>query len=477
MNSTIRRFLVITFWLPLFFVSGRETNVGPGRDFETIQAALDASSDGGEIVVFPGRYKENILFKGRNVTLRSSAPTSPSVVRATIIDGDQKGSVITFDGTEETSCVLSGFTITRGSAFDGGGIQAAGGRALIQNNVIELNTAGNSGGGIYRSNGLIRNNLILQNSAAGYWDGDFFIPGSGNALSECNGTIQNNTIAFNETRWGSAVSRCRGRIMNCLFWKNGKTLFSDSSLPSYCCIEGWSGGGVGNIDEFPWLKNPEAGDYHLLSWSPCIDAGAAAPELSHDFEGDPRPFDAWPGPRGDGSDIDIGADEFIGTVQNTPTPTPTPTPEPTPSTPPTITMLTPASREEISTGTYTLRWIDDDPDNNAAISLFYVDFATGTGDTLIVEGISEDDETDAFHWNTETVPEGLYQVYALIRDNYNPAVKSTAPGSIVIIHVKEEELIGHLTGSLPLPPARRPFADFNRDGRIDIADYITALQE
>ena len=81
------------------------------------------------------------------------------------------------------------------------------------------------------------------------------------------------------------------------------------STPSYSCIQSWSGGGTGNITDNPELADPDNGDFHLLDTSPCIDAGGSV-TLTQDFEGDPRPFDCVPTPRGDGSDFDIGADEY-----------------------------------------------------------------------------------------------------------------------------------------------------------------------
>ena len=45
--------------------------------------------------------------------------------------------------------------------------------------------------------------------------------------------------------------------------------------------------------------------------SPCIDAGCNISVLLYDFEGDIRPYDGSAQTRGDGSNYDIGADEFI----------------------------------------------------------------------------------------------------------------------------------------------------------------------
>ena len=103
-------------------------------DYSTIQDAIDASSDGDEIIVSPGTYLENIYIHGGNITLRSTDPTSPTVVSSTIIDGNSSGTVVTFSGTETSSSTLSGFTITNGLAkmADGAGIFGDGTRATIQ---------------------------------------------------------------------------------------------------------------------------------------------------------------------------------------------------------------------------------------------------------------------------------------------------------------------------------------------------------
>ena len=54
--------------------------VNPGQ---SIQDAIDTAIDGEEIVVNPGTYMENISINGKNIVLRSSAPTSPTVVATT----------------------------------------------------------------------------------------------------------------------------------------------------------------------------------------------------------------------------------------------------------------------------------------------------------------------------------------------------------------------------------------------------------
>ncbi|MCD6385451.1 hypothetical protein J7M23_06695, partial [Candidatus Sumerlaeota bacterium] len=189
--------LVILYFLVLSMpVLGITITVGQGGgyDYEKIQHAINAASDGDEIIVYPGTYVENIHFDGKNIILRSTDPTSPSIVASTIIDGGQSGSVVSFSGTELTTCVLAGFTITNGkTSGSGGGI--CGGtwtnptHATIKNNIIIYNSAHN-GGGLAWCNGTIWNNTITTNSTQGGYT-------SGGGLYDCDGTILNNNISYN----------------------------------------------------------------------------------------------------------------------------------------------------------------------------------------------------------------------------------------------------------------------------------------
>ncbi|MCD6328327.1 hypothetical protein J7M28_12370 [bacterium] len=112
--------------LPMFSLAAEYTVSQDGTGhFNTIQAAIDASIDGDVITVHPGTYDENIHFDGKSIVLRSLDPTDEQIVASTIIDGGQKDSVVKFAGTQDESCLLSGFTITRGHAKSGGGILGA----------------------------------------------------------------------------------------------------------------------------------------------------------------------------------------------------------------------------------------------------------------------------------------------------------------------------------------------------------------
>ena len=92
--------------------------------FKTIQEAMEAASDGDTVTVAEGIYVECVRFKGKNIILRSTDPEDPRVVENTIIDGNGSGPVVQFQGTEDETCLLSGFTIRNGYTMwgHGGGI-------------------------------------------------------------------------------------------------------------------------------------------------------------------------------------------------------------------------------------------------------------------------------------------------------------------------------------------------------------------
>ena len=330
-------------------VNGDDDNDGltPETAFASIQVGIDTAVDVDTVIVAEGTYYENINFKGKNIVLTSSNATDESVVDDTIIDGNDVNSVVTFSGTESSNCILRGFRITDGNAPEGGGIYGNGTMATIENNIIIDNKAvgfgmpgswgrggglldcnglvqnniiiGNGGGGMYNCDGTVRHNIISYNSAfsgGGLNSCDGMIKNNivighsavyGGGACNCNGIISNCTFVGNYAVNGSGIYDCSGSISNCIIWQNGlgaETQLQNCSVPSYSCIENWSGGGVGNISSDPcfaqmgywqdmgtywdWVDNDS--DYHLKSevgqwdpntseWvtdtntSPCIDAG------------------------------------------------------------------------------------------------------------------------------------------------------------------------------------------------------------
>lgn len=136
-------------------VSGNDSYDGltPETAFATIQKGIAAAEDGDTVIVYPGTYFENIRFKGNNITVRSTDPNDPNAVAATIIDGGQNGSVVTFNSGEDATCVLTGFTITNGRSDRGGGIMVSGASPTISHCTLTGNSAAQFGGGVYSVSG------------------------------------------------------------------------------------------------------------------------------------------------------------------------------------------------------------------------------------------------------------------------------------------------------------------------------------
>ena len=288
--------------------------VGPaGADFTTIQEALNAASPGDTVVVSEGIYVENIHFGNKDIVLRSTLPLSPEVVAKTVIDGNGSGAVVSFDGSESSDCVLSGFTIRNGSSGYGGGIcgksNATHNLATIQNNIVRGNYATACGGGIAYCDGVIQNNLIVQNAA--------FLMGGG--FFDCDGAIQNNTVVYNSGMMGGGFYECSGTfgvIQNCIVWGNlpNYEQVYGGVPPNYSCVEGWAAGGIGNITSNPLFVDEMGGDFRLSDGSQCIDGGNPDPlglPLT-DLDGNPRVINGV---------ADMGAFEFqlpVGDIEVSP---------------------------------------------------------------------------------------------------------------------------------------------------------------
>jgi hypothetical protein len=85
------------------------------RDFPTIQAAIDVSNVA-TICVEPGEYHEHLVIRGEgDPSLRIIGVGGPF---RTIIDGDNEGVPVWFEGPLGASNLLKGFTLRRGNAHD-----------------------------------------------------------------------------------------------------------------------------------------------------------------------------------------------------------------------------------------------------------------------------------------------------------------------------------------------------------------------
>ena len=251
-----------------------------------------------------GVYLETIDFKGKNLTVRSIDPDDPAVVAATVINGSNQDSVVTFSGGEDASCVLAGFTITGGNAKKGGGIYCGDDSSpTIANCTITNNSATHSGGGLYtdNSNPTVLNCTFGGNSASLMGGGMYNAGSSTPAVVNC--TFSGNSAGF----FGGGISCAGGSVTltNCILWGDTPeevSVLGGTLMITYSDVQGGFEG-EGNIDADPLFADPENADYHLKSqagrwdpisqdWvidhvtSPCIDAGD--PSTPTDLEPSPN---------------------------------------------------------------------------------------------------------------------------------------------------------------------------------------------
>lgn len=158
-------------------------------DYPTIQSAIDSSASGDIIIVRSGSYVENVDFLGKAIHVKSES--GPGV---TLIDGNQLGSVVSFQSGEGIDSVLDGFTVTNGtgtgSSVQGGGVFCWYSSPTLTGNVITKNQA-DLGGGIgceENSSPVIVSNTITENSAVqggGVWcDWDSVADISSNVITD-----------------------------------------------------------------------------------------------------------------------------------------------------------------------------------------------------------------------------------------------------------------------------------------------------
>jgi len=146
----MKAFLFLLFSMVTFISSVQATTINVPTAQPTIQAGIDAAASNDTVLVQPGSYVENINF-GKNIMLGSLFLTTgdTSYISQTVIDGDSSESVVKFENGEDSTAVLTGFTITNGAAEDAGGIYCFDSNPILNNLRISGNIASSRGGGIY----------------------------------------------------------------------------------------------------------------------------------------------------------------------------------------------------------------------------------------------------------------------------------------------------------------------------------------
>jgi hypothetical protein len=184
---------------------------------ETIGTAIliaDPGDGPDTIHVAAETYPEKIIFRN-NLTLWGGYPSGGGErnpeANETIIDGNNSGSVVTFDSVE--NCTIDGFTIQNGSGSElapnrkvGGGIYCLNSLCTISHNIIISNDVKTEnwgeGGGIccMYSSPVILENIIQENNA--YFGGGVYCYSSYPGFSP---NISFNTIDYNQALHGGGI--------------------------------------------------------------------------------------------------------------------------------------------------------------------------------------------------------------------------------------------------------------------------------
>ena len=305
-------------------------------DVGTIQEGIDRATDGDIVLVAPGVYRENVNFRGKNITVASHFMLTgdPGFIKSTVIDGGHPAdpdiaSCVLFVAGEGPDSVLQGFTLTNGSGSirtepngtswrEGGGIMIIGSSPTVRNNLIKENRVldktgvlSTGGGGIscaessprilnniimsnqaryaagimvYRSGIVLKNNIICQNSGGqDYGGGGVVMEGSGPGPK----TMENNTIVANAA-FGSGYygGRAGGVLVfktsvtgcNNIIWgniqNNGGQIYVHHELTAADFSYSNIEGGWEGEGNISSLPGFSRTYFHLSGDSPCIDAGS-----------------------------------------------------------------------------------------------------------------------------------------------------------------------------------------------------------
>ncbi len=183
---------------------------GGGCDFDVIQDAVDAASDGSTIKITAGTYSTvngygglaQVVYVNKSITIRGgytsdfTAPPDPGA-NPTIVDplGGGRGIYVTGD----IAPTIAGLRVTDGNAAGlgggvGGGICIVEAHAAISNTWVFSNTA-RWGGGLYleESDAVLNGNTVVTNTAE--WGGGLYL------AEQSAAHLVGNTIAANEASY------------------------------------------------------------------------------------------------------------------------------------------------------------------------------------------------------------------------------------------------------------------------------------
>ncbi|MFB3845484.1 MAG: hypothetical protein ACE14O_07040, partial [Candidatus Cloacimonadaceae bacterium] len=193
------------------------------HQYSSIQTAINESVSGDTVLVYPGRYIENLNLSNKSGIILASLEYTTSdttYISSTIIDGsnNDNSTIVCYENT--VNCTIRGFSVTGGSGYDyfngtspyqifGGGIFLNLNNSITLTNMNIFSNKAASGGGIaiFTSNTLYMSNVNIYNNVARYLGGGLLI-GSDPNLGAPNIVFdQNNrcSIYNNFAQWGMDI--------------------------------------------------------------------------------------------------------------------------------------------------------------------------------------------------------------------------------------------------------------------------------
>lgn len=220
------------------------------------------------------------VFQNNSYGIYSSS-SSPVITDCTISNNSSHGVYL----SSSTASTISNSTVSNNSNI---GIYCSSSAVTISDCIVNNNSNhGIQCTGAASSTETISNCVVRDNSGHGLYFtssaspsvGNCVIEGNGNYGIRCNSaspSITNCTIINNTNR---GISESTGQITNCILWNNDDELYNCSA--SYSCIEDGDLG-PGNMGYFPYFVDTANHDYHLQSYSPCVDSGDPNSDYSNE---------------------------------------------------------------------------------------------------------------------------------------------------------------------------------------------------
>ena len=304
-----------------------------------IQYAINEADGGDTVLVTNGIYQSGDVAEigyNRVYIVKSLTVQSVNGPAVTVIRGYQTPGTIT--GTNAVRCVfmsagvLSGFTLTNGATpssgdYFGGGVYCSSSGCVVSNCIITGNYASNGGGGV--NSGTVVNCILSGNSVGASQSvgggaardsllincllTQNFSASTGSAANECS--LLNCTVVSNSTaESGPSMSDCtlKNTIAYYNFSEYTNADVAGGGTYTNCCLSFTNYFAVNSFTNPPLFVNPAAGNFRLLPWSPCINAGnnSFLTNASNSNTFYTNTTDLAGNPRIVADTVDIGAYEF-----------------------------------------------------------------------------------------------------------------------------------------------------------------------